>query len=85
MDNFAGMKAIGELLSIHEAGRLIGRSGQMVNLYCRAEGLPHRRVGGRIIILKDDLLEWASRPEILDMFSRGEERKRRRVNQLATA
>ncbi|WP_337177687.1 helix-turn-helix domain-containing protein [Paludisphaera sp.] len=59
---------------IREVAELLNRSVGSIRLYCRYEGLPHRREGraGVLAFDRDEVLAWAERPAVKSMLSFGD-------------
>lgn len=61
-------------MGVLDVAKMLDRSPGTVRAYCRGEGLPFRREGrtGRMSFVRDEVLEWASRPEIKAMLDFGD-------------
>lgn len=59
-----GLAMVGELLTIREVARLLRSHPSSVRRWIAGYGLPAVRVGGRVMIARDELSEWLERHRI---------------------
>lgn len=60
-----------ELMGLDEAARLVGRSPQSMRLYVKKAGLPARKIAGRYVVRRSELLAWAERDDVRAMLDWG--------------